>query len=1024
MIIYKQSGDRLADVQVEDNSYRHRAIMGDNTLTLYFSLPEHLEIPVGAYCVFGNERYTLERPEALKMHHTRYFEYTVIMESVQTKAKIWKFRNPVDGRLKFSLTATPREHLQMFVDNMNMRDTGWSVGKCIDGAEQVISYDHAFCWDALGQMAEQFKTEFEIVGKRVSLCKVEYSKANPLPLSYGRGNGFVSGVGRSNYGDNPPIEILYVQGGEKNIDHSKYGSAELHLPRGGQIAYDGEHFEDETGFIANNARQYVADVLGQSVRRKDKALRSLAEESLDCSSIYPKRVGQVSEVVCVDAEHNFYDIIDITIPDSLDYEECLIEGETMTVIFQDGMLAGKEFDVKYCHQAKTVNGVAKKARRFEIVPQEIDGQTMPNSVYAPVNGNKYAVFHCMLPQAYINAYTIENLSKTGAEWDMMRQAVKHLYANEEQQFSFSGTLDGIWAKKDWENIGGRIILGGFVLFTDNRFQKEGVRVRIIGIKDYINNPHSPEIELSNSTVTGSFSTKMQTIESTEVVIDENHRNALQFTKRRFRDAKETILMLGDALLHNFSNSINPITVQTMMMLLGDENLQFRFVDSTTNPAPASHHITYDAASKQLRCPKGTIQHLTLGIGSVSSAHNASEYKYWNIPEYISGRLDDADTKYYLYAVCEPVDNGKTGNGVFRLEKQALSMTTSGKVNLLVGVLNSEYDGERSFVTLYGFTEVLPGRITTDKIVSADGKSWIDLLSGAMQLGEKLKYADDKLILDFLFSEGANIGGWIFKNNRLESQNGNVFLDGKKGEVRLKGTLQLSTGFSGNFSDVNLFYIPATKTQRHISMGKEWEDIGKVCRLYNSGNWNDASIIVHTVKFLVDNIGNGFSNENDGSYITYEIRPQEILELTCFELPDSTDTSKYGYWVATNRFSQRDFLNGTPKGRFPLLLACGGIYGTDSGCSISGTFYDGRRLDSLFTGSRQGTGIYRFSFASGLIPNGYIIMATGTGNSRMKATVRDMQNTYFEIEISDDASANDGGCIIMIFAPSWEYNMTK
>lgn len=737
MKIYKPNGALLLDIQLNDDSYRHREIMGENNLTLYFSLAEHTEIPIGAYCDFENERYTLERPEALTMHHTRNFEYTVIMESVQAKAKIWKFRNPVDGRLKFPLTAKPIEHLQMFVDNMNCRDSGWTVGECIDEPETLISYDHAYCWDALGQMADTFKTEFQIVGKRVSLRKVEYNKSNPLPLSYGRGNGFKSGVGRSNFGETPPIEILYPQGGDRNIDPSKYGSSELHLPKGGVIAFDGEHFEDEVGFNAANARRYIADEQGLSVRRLDKDLSSLAEDSLDCSSIYPKRVGKITEVVVVNADRHEYDIIDTTIPDNLNYEDCLIEGEKMTIIFQDKQLAGKEFEVKYIHMAK--NG--KKGYRFEIVPQEIDGQTMPSAQFPPEVDGTYAVFHCMLPQAYINAHTSDTDPKTGAEWDMMRQTVKYLYDHEEQTFTFSGTLDGIWAKKDWVNIGGRIVLGGFVLFTDDRFQREGVRVRIIGIKDYINNPHSPEIELSNQTLTGSFRTQLATLGSQEVLVDEYHRDALQFTKRRFRDAQETMTMLESALLDNFTNSITPLTVQTMMMLVGDESLQFQFVNSSTSGQVINPNITYNQQAKQLHCPDGYIQHLTLGIKSVSSQHSASEYKFWRISEYTSSILDDPETKYFLYAVCDETEGGtqSIGNAEFILSETARPLSSGGKYNLLVGVLNSEYDGERSFVTLYGFTEVLPGRVTTDRVVSGNGQSFFDLVANALKLGDKLQF---------------------------------------------------------------------------------------------------------------------------------------------------------------------------------------------------------------------------------------------------------------------------------------------
>lgn len=728
MIIYNNLGYRVLDVEVDDNSYRNRVIMGDHSLTLYYSLPEHVEIPVGAYCEFQGEKFTLERPENFKMKHKRLFEYTVTFEAPEAKAKIWKFRNPVDGRLKFSLTAKPIEHLQMFVDNMNRRDTGWTVGDCVDGVETLIAYDHDFCIAALQKQASQFNTEYEFVGKRVSLKKVEYNKSAPLPLSYGRGNGFKSGVGRSNTGDTPPIEILFVQGGTDNIDPSKYGSSELKLPAGQTLAYDGEHFENEAGFVKANARNYVVDESGLSIRRYDKQLSSLAEDSLDCSEIYPKRVGTVSSVAVVDTAHNFYDIIDTSIPSTLNYEECLIEGETMTIIFQSGMLAGREFEVKYYHEAV----INKAARRFEIVPAELDGQTMPNATFAPKAGDKYAVFKCMLPDSYIR----DDETKTGASWDMFRAAVKYLFDNEEQKFTFTGELDGIWSKKDWLNIGGRIKLGGYILFSDEQFQKDGVLVRITGVKDYINKPYSPVIELSNTTVSGGVSSTLNELKSEGVVMEDLHRASIQFTKRRFRDAKETISMLEDALLENFTNSINPIAVQTMSMLVGDESLQFRFVNSKTNPVQVAHSITYDIEAKQLSAEAGIIQHMTLGIASISSAHKASEYKYWNMSAYTSGRLDDGSKKYYLYAKVSRT--AQTGS--FILSETAIKMeAVSGFYHLLVGVLNSEYDGVRSFVTLYGFSEVLPGRVTTDRVVSGDGNSFFDFVANALKLGDKLSY---------------------------------------------------------------------------------------------------------------------------------------------------------------------------------------------------------------------------------------------------------------------------------------------
>lgn len=719
MIIYDRNGRELLYVEVDDASFRHRAIKGDNTLTLKYSLPDHVELPRGAWCEYQFERYELLNPEAIKMHHTRDFEYTVMFEARQSRLKLWKFRNNIDGRLKFPLTATPREHLEMLVANLNARDTGWTVGDCIETPEKVVSYDHNSCWDALGKMAQEFDTEWEIADKRVSIRKVEYNKANPLALAYGFGRGLKTGVGRTASGKTP-TEILFVQGGERNIDPAKYGAKTLHLPKGQTIAYDGSKFEGEAGFVAATARRYKVDAEGLSVSRADKDLETRAEDSVSATEIYPSRVGEVGSVVAVNTARNFYDIIDNVIPDALDYEKALIAGETMTIIFQSGQLAGREFEVKYHHKATP----KKAGKRFELIPQEIDGFTMPSEQFKPKSGDKYAVFHVALPQAYI----ADNATKTGAEWELLKKAVRHLYENEDQKYTFTGELDGLWAKRDWPNIGGRLTLGGYVSFHDDSFARDGVLLRIVGIKDFVNAPHSPILELSNDVVGSSFSGGLQKLKDDEAMVEERHKEALQFTKRRFSDAKRTTEALIEAALDGFTGKVSPIVVQTMQLLVGDESLQFRFIDNRSNPKKAAHNITYNKVTRQLIIPSGTIQHLTMGITTLSSRHAPNEYKYWDVQGITSARLDEADKSYYIYARVEA--NGTSGT--FRIEEQSRRIDSeAGAYWLLLGLLNAETDGERSFVAMYGFTEILPGQIRTEKIVTPDGSSYFDLVSGVI-----------------------------------------------------------------------------------------------------------------------------------------------------------------------------------------------------------------------------------------------------------------------------------------------------
>lgn len=700
------------DILVDTSSYRYTALQNVGTLYLYFASEEFINIPVGAYCIYKNITYYLMDPDDFKKKSSRNFEYTLVMYDIGAILGKYKCRDIVSKRLKFDYTAKPHEHLQLIVDNLNMRDSGWKVGECIEAEEKTINYNHIFCSEALPTIADTFKTEYEIdpAIKTIHLRKVEYNKDEPLPLEYGRDKGFVPGLGRSNQDGNRPVTILYVQGGEQNIDFSKYGSKELLLPKNQRLEYEG--------------RTYVSDAEGLYIKRADTTLTDVQEDSLDCSHISPKRVGSVSNVVVSDKENNFYDFIDSSIPDDLNFEDYVIEGNNMTVIFQSGMLAGsnKEFEVKYVH----------KERKFLITPQEIDGQIMPNDIYKPNLGDKYAVFGIQLPDAYI----CNNSTKEGASWDMFREAAKYLYENEDPKFTFKGELDSIYSKKRWLSIGGKIRLGGYILFKDPQFIPEGIKIRITSIKEYIHRPYSPIIELSNTTTGATVSSELNKIESNEVKTDNQYKNSIQFTKRRFRDAKETISMLNDALLH-FSGSISPISVQTMSLLVGDESLQFRFVNNKTDPTQVEYLVTYDSKKKVLSAPGGILQHMTIGIDTLSSGHKASEYKFWDIEKYTSPTLTET-VGYYLYVKANK--NGTTGSYV--LSKNAIKLEgVEGYYHFLVGILNSEFEEDRSFVELFGFTEILPGRITTDRIVSSDGLNFMDFVNNAFRVGNSDSYFD-------------------------------------------------------------------------------------------------------------------------------------------------------------------------------------------------------------------------------------------------------------------------------------------
>lgn len=506
----------ILSVTPDNASYRVRSIMDVGQVVMYYSLPSHVELPVGCFIVYDGIRYTLRQPEAFTMKHSRAYEYTVTFMAPEYGATIWIIANQIDHRLKFDYTATPREHLQLFVDNMNQRDSGWTIGECIEDTEKLVQYNYTYCFDALKTIADTFHTEFIIDNKQVSLVMAERHKSDPLVLCYGKGKGFKSGVGRGNEDTIPPVDRLMVQGGERNIDYDTYGtfvpsqtegeknilvhSRNLLLPRSVRYGYDGEHFDDEAGFNADNARWYETDQYGYYVDRVNSERATNSELAYDATAHYPRRIGTVTGVtVQPGQESTYYDITDTTIPDNLDYKDYIIADETLTVVFQSGMLAGREFEADYKHDTRT----------FELVSQTFDGMEMPNEDgFLPAVGDKYIIVGCSLPDAYIR----DDETKTGAEWDMLRAAIRYRFPREDYLYTFRGDIDDIWAHSNWGKIGARFGLGEYTRFRDIRIGAD-ILLRMVTIKDYLHRPWKMELTLSNAPMRTDFADEIRAIEA-------------------------------------------------------------------------------------------------------------------------------------------------------------------------------------------------------------------------------------------------------------------------------------------------------------------------------------------------------------------------------------------------------------------------------------------------------------------------------------------------------------------------------
>ena len=672
-------------------SYARTALQEIDTLVLHYELPEHTDLPLGSTASFRGTTYTLYKTSDLTMHHSRAYEYTATLYGDGERTRLYKVVNLVDGRLSFTLTAKPHEHLQMLVDTLNKREGAgtWTAGSIPDGTEITIAYDHISVLDALVQLATKLETEWGITGTTLHIGKLT-SSSEPLSLRYGRGKGILPDIRRTPV-DDYPIGRLYANGGSRNIDPSTYGSKTLHFPKGATETYDGQ--------------VYHTDPTGTYVYTEGAAATS-SDTSIDLTHIYPSRIGSVTKVEVT--KEGAVDILDSTIPETLDYEKQLLEGQTLTVKFETGMLAGREaFGAKYIH----------RDRRLQIVPRDEDGVTIPGGVYLPKEGDKYTVFGCSLPLQYIS----------DAETAMLSEAVKYLHSHQTEQYNITIELDGIYTKQHWGEIGSRLALGHRVRFTDPSWQPTPVDIRILGITTYLSRPYSPKLDLSNSPLPSSFTAVIKRVEGDQLVREEEYRGGLRrLEKRTYEDAKATREMIERLRVEGFTHSITPETLRTLQAVIGSPALQFAFSTSDGKRVlPLAY--SWEKGHTELHLPGG--QYILRG-GNGSTLSPASEGKVVPMAEYTYS-LKDEETQHYLYA--------DLTSKSYKVSATPMEITDT---RLLVALIHGMGDS-RTLTPLYGFTEITPGQLKTDLIRSQDGKSYWDLLSGTFATTGDLLIGDPK-----------------------------------------------------------------------------------------------------------------------------------------------------------------------------------------------------------------------------------------------------------------------------------------
>ena len=373
--IYDKANNLRLTASPNSSSSVTEEIGGECSVSASFTHTEYVPLDVDDYIEVEGVRYKVKSRYRPKQKNTQTYEYSVKFYAPIHDAEDTLMLFQEGGTTsEFSYDGGPREHLQLWIDNMNRRAGGnlWSIGTVITAENKVIDYRNVKCWDAAfgsNGIAATFDTEMWADGYVINLCKAERGEVVEL--------GYLKGLTNLAQEDNGEVKFftrLFPLGSTRNIDATKYGYSRLQLPSR-EIYVDknvdlyGVKEETEEAAFAEIYPQYVGTV--SSVRTEEKT----SEEGRKYIVYYFKDNGMT------------WNPKDCEIPD-LDY----------MLQFQTGELAGRGTDGSF--QAAW----HEDTREWEIINVYPDDTTqIPGGVIVPNPGDKYIPWNFAMPQEYITA---------------------------------------------------------------------------------------------------------------------------------------------------------------------------------------------------------------------------------------------------------------------------------------------------------------------------------------------------------------------------------------------------------------------------------------------------------------------------------------------------------------------------------------------------------------------------------------------------------------------------------------------